>query len=415
MLGGYDKSLFVPHNVVWNMNTRDLKDLTVQIEDIRTTISSGGRRLIDTPFPALLDSSVSWMYLPESACKLFEDAFGLRWNAQGNFYFLNDEEHAKLLSQDPQISFTIGNLTIGQNVKINLPYSAFNLEIKNPFVANPTKYFPLRRTNNTEAYTLGRVFFQEAYVIADYERGTFTVSQCDWTPAPKTEIVPILPISRNDTTGSGGSSIPGEEKSTPVAAIAGGVAAGVLAIIGAGVLFWFFRRKKRNQAAEADEKASPRSDHTQITGAGAAVAILPAQNDHKPELDGTIHEQPKTDITNKVELHEQDVHKAELFGGEDQMLAGYRNEKNTTAPVMHEMEGGGNRWHVYEADGRQVEIHEMPAMEEVANEMGTNGPRQTSSFGGLSSPGGQSSTGPSPVSPFSQISTPMGSPPPKTR
>lgn len=380
------------------MNTRDLKDLTVQVEDIRTTISSGGRRLIDTPFPAFLDSSVSWMYLPESACKLFEDAFNIQWNAQGNFYFLNDTEHERLLSLDPQVTFTIGNLTDGQTVKIGFPYRAFDLEIKNPYVANPTHYFPLRRTNDTQAYTLGRVFFQEAYVIADYDRGTFTVSQCDWTPAPRTEIVPILPEVRNVTTGSGGTETPGEPSKTPVGAIAGGVAGGAIALIAAGLLFWFLRRRKRNQAAQAEEHPSPKSNHSETTETGAAV--LPGPNDHKPELAGTMHDPSKTDMTNKVELHEQGVYKAELFGSEEHALAGYRNEKNTTTPVLHEMEGGGDRWHVYEADGRQVEIHEMPDAE-VANEMGSGHAREP---GRLASRGGQS-TGPSPVSPFSQVSS----------
>ncbi|KAK0610852.1 hypothetical protein B0T14DRAFT_529203 [Immersiella caudata] len=53
----------------------------------------------------------------------------------------------------------------------------------------------------------------------------------------------------NGNNGNGGSNDPGstEEKSTPVAAIAGGVVGGVVALAAIGALVWFLRRKKRSQ------------------------------------------------------------------------------------------------------------------------------------------------------------------------
>ena len=121
---------------------------------------------------------VTQMWLPLETCKEFEKAFNLTWNATAKLYLLSETQHAALLAQNPTFTFKIGSSASGgENVDIVLPYAAFDLSASHPLVESETRYFPLKRAYNSSQYTLGRVFLQEAYVIADYDRRNFSVSQ----------------------------------------------------------------------------------------------------------------------------------------------------------------------------------------------------------------------------------------------
>ena len=62
-------------------------------------------------------------------------------------------------------------------VDIVMGYRSFDLTAEYPIVNNATRYFPLKQAQNDSQYTLGRTFLQDAYVIADYDRSNFSVSQ----------------------------------------------------------------------------------------------------------------------------------------------------------------------------------------------------------------------------------------------
>lgn len=158
-LGGYDSSRYVPNDLTWDLAPADDRDLVVQIEDITT---GTGDSLLSDPIPAFLDSTVPYIYLPVAACEEFEKAFGLTWNNDSQLYLLNDTQHTDLKTRNPNITFTIGNLTSATKLDIVFPYAAFDLTVAYPHVTNPTRYFPLKRAEKVEQYTLGRTFFQEA-------------------------------------------------------------------------------------------------------------------------------------------------------------------------------------------------------------------------------------------------------------
>lgn len=66
---------------------------------------------------------------------------------------------------NPNITFTIGDsVNRGPTVEIALPYASFDLQAAPPAAAQGSRFFPLRRAANKTQYTLGRTFFQEAYV-----------------------------------------------------------------------------------------------------------------------------------------------------------------------------------------------------------------------------------------------------------
>ncbi len=204
-LGGYDASKFTPNDIVWQFNTIDIRDLTVQIDSITTTTTANSTPtfLLPSTIPAFLDSALPYLWLPAEACTLFEETFHLVWDNTTELYLVNDTLHGSLLTLNPNITFTLGNLTSGFQINITLPYSAFDLTVSTSLVQNSTYYFPLKRGSNDTQYVLGRTFFQEAYVIADYERRQFSVSPCKWDSGATEDIVTIYPpryTSSNSTT-----------------------------------------------------------------------------------------------------------------------------------------------------------------------------------------------------------------------
>jgi hypothetical protein len=125
------------------------------------------------PISVRVDSVLSQMWLPLEACKIFEDTFDLTWNDTAEAYVLNQTTHERLVHLNPSVTFTISSDKDGPARNFTLPYSAFDLQMGDP----PTPYFPLKRANNPVQYMLGRVFLQEVYLIVDYERGNFSLSQ----------------------------------------------------------------------------------------------------------------------------------------------------------------------------------------------------------------------------------------------
>ena len=110
-----------------------------------------------------IDSTIPYIYLPSTACQVFEQELGLVWNATENIYFVDENLHQTLTSTNPSFTFTIGNDKQSQStVDIVLPYSSFDLTFKSPVFSKSTPYFPIRRAANESQYTLGRVFLQEA-------------------------------------------------------------------------------------------------------------------------------------------------------------------------------------------------------------------------------------------------------------
>lgn len=144
------------------------RDLVVGLQSIKAVngYNNGSAiSLLSQPILTFIDSTLPYIYLPLSACQAFERTFGLIWNDTAEMYWIDDALHQEFLSNDPNITFTIGDTEVpeGPTVDIVLPYASFDLEAKNPFVVNSTRYFPLQRATNDSQYTLGRAFLQEAY------------------------------------------------------------------------------------------------------------------------------------------------------------------------------------------------------------------------------------------------------------
>jgi hypothetical protein len=314
-LGGYDSSKFIPNNISFPISGGD--ELVLQLQKITTNNSVS---LLSNPITTTLDSTVPHIWLPNSTCALFESAFGLVWNETLNLYLLNDTQHQALEAQNPTITLTVSPVGSYSTVDISLPYSAFDLTSSAPITPTATRYFPLRRANNESQYLIGRTFFQEAYIIADFERNNFSVSQCNWTSNQVQKIVTILPPSNTTEVATK------DDKKISKSVISGIAAGGAALIIISCVLLEFCYLKPRRKKK--------------------AVAELEATGTMNPTKD-------------------PDVLKPELYG-------------STINPTDTKFEVDANKYDPPVEIGGHNPIFELPAREEVAIEMSNNANRRFS-------------------------------------
>ncbi len=146
-LGGYDaKRLDTSKNLTIVRPADGYRPMVLGIENI----TSDGTELLEEPIMAALDSIVSHIWLPLSACKRFESAFGLIWDEDYELYFVNGTQNSALSERNPNVTFTLNTGSEQDNdnrLNITLPYLAFDLLAKPPFAGlkEEMRYFPLKR------------------------------------------------------------------------------------------------------------------------------------------------------------------------------------------------------------------------------------------------------------------------------
>ncbi|TVY73139.1 hypothetical protein LSUE1_G008117 [Lachnellula suecica] len=252
-LGGFDASLFEPNDLTVDFSA--LSNLMIDVNKITMSSANGGNiTLGSTSFPAFIDSTVPYLYLPVAVCQQFEDAFGIVYDTASELYLVNDTSHTKLLSQAANITFTLTTATSKVLVDIVLPYQAFDLIAQWPLVQNDTRYFPLKRAANNTQTTLGRAFLQEAYLIADYERSNFSIYQRKWEANTEANIQTIsLPSSSPPTQ-------PAAQKKLGIGiVIAIAVGGAVLCAAGIAGLIFILRRRNQNRCPPGPPSTVPQS------------------------------------------------------------------------------------------------------------------------------------------------------------
>jgi hypothetical protein len=287
ILGGYDSTRFIPNTTPFSFSfaTDPSRLLTVGVESIMATNTlKGTYSLSSSAHFSLIDSTVAQLWLPESVCDEFEQAFGLTYDNATDLYLVNDTIHEDLKSKNPSITIKLINSledTSTNYTNIVLPYAAFDLQASYPYYQTPTNYFPIRRAANDSQYVLGRTLLQEAYLIVDYERANFTIAQAAFpNPLPAAEIVTIEPPS-DETPSSSKSPL-------SIGAIAGIAAGGaiLLIVIIAGAVFLHRRRRTSKRKYELA--------NTQISESGSGAGHRSSRrtdpykiNDEPQELGGT--------------------------------------------------------------------------------------------------------------------------------
>ncbi|RDW70342.1 hypothetical protein BP5796_08739 [Coleophoma crateriformis] len=361
--GGYDSSRFVANNLTWPFNGDAIRDLTVKIGSVTSINSTSSSLLLSSPISAFIDSSLPHLYLPQSACDQFSNIFGLTWDVDLEVYLVNETQHGLNVAHDLSIIFTLVDASSTASANITLPYAAFDLTMTAPLVSSPTRYFPLKIAANESQYTLGRVFLQEAYVTADYDRREFKVSQSRFDSNTQEHLVAVLPPNSTSSDTTAETSSPTKPSS---GLIAGASVGGVLLIAGivAVVAIFVIKRRRKSRSTQADTDPSSQQ-------------LDPPADCIKPEMDGT-GVWPNTDSSEGALHPDFSAHKgsyqqldiAEFESPEKTLQGRPHNYTPIEGSMVCETDGvqrfEADSSQTYEADSRPVQIFEMPAAEAVA-------------------------------------------------
>jgi hypothetical protein len=196
----------------------------------------------------VIDSSVSQLWLPGVVCDQLEVILGLTYDTSTELYIVNDTAHEKLVRLAPEMAFTLAaDGTSNVTTSIILPYAALDLQAGPPTYNFSTKYFPIRRAS--KGSVLGRAFLQEAYLVVDWERNNFTLSQASKRGNRTRKIVSIPAPSKATTSSSLG-----------VGAIVGIViGAVILVVVILGLVWWRLRARKKSKAKPPTDIQNPAS------------------------------------------------------------------------------------------------------------------------------------------------------------
>lgn len=252
IIGGVDELRFEPNDVSFNLSFQgwpvvslsSVEVLSIDADDNSTTTSLL-EAFVDSYFT--LDSSTSYIWLPEATCDMFSQALNLTYNENLALYTYPDGVHDDLAANNVSFTFTITDTsTSSQSVNITLPFSAFDQSISYPYPnyenesdSSTLPYFPIKRASDSNDYRIGRVFFQEAYLAVDYERNNFSVYQASFESSimSSTNIITIEPPPDSE--------YPGEASNGPsrgsIAGIVVGSVAGFALIV--FLIWWIFLHK----------------------------------------------------------------------------------------------------------------------------------------------------------------------------
>lgn len=359
IFGGYDTSRFDTATTISNNMTASNYPFTVTIKKIATNGSvSGDQDLYSDSqggLPLAIDSAVSYIYLPTEVCDTFAEAFNLTYDNNTDLYLVSDTVHTQLIKTNPSVTFTISGTRDGVlgEYDIMLPYASFDLTAAYPLIVPSSRYFPIRRAASVSQYTLGRTFLQETYLIVDYERGNFSISQASWASNP----VHIATISSpSEKTSSGDSS----SSSLSKGAIAGIAVGGLVILLIVVGLFFFMRRRKQKRNATTAKAAAVGSEEEK-TESGAGMVELDSKG-----LQGTYEADSETPMSPPMSGATAFSELADQRG-----VATGATEMDAITPLRPEMEGTGIPPTRTEMEGTVVEVprFELQGNDEFYNKL----------------------------------------------
>jgi hypothetical protein len=137
-LGGYDASRYIANNLSFVFAADNERELVVELAELtaKTTTQSNINLLPASTgnITLSIDTTVAELYLPQTICDAFEEAFGLTLDNTTGLYLVDDLLHETLLAQDPSVTFSLRqSRTSNQTIQITLPYGAFDLQAQRPY------------------------------------------------------------------------------------------------------------------------------------------------------------------------------------------------------------------------------------------------------------------------------------------
>jgi hypothetical protein len=247
ILGGYDQSRRGKDSITIPSAT----DVIVGVQSITASLRNGAITVLRPGVFAVLDTAVPELWLPSNVCDQIASVLNLTYHENSGRYTLTEAAHNALQSLEGSLQLKIGTDTYTPPaIIIEIPYRAFDLQASWPIFNTTTRYFPLRKTTNKTQYALGRVFLQEAYLVVDWERDVFELSQAVFSnPMPEPNITTIQPKPLEIST------LPPPEQIQSDTVLSSGAIAGiaigsVLLAIAFALGWWLWQRKRKEDIAK---------------------------------------------------------------------------------------------------------------------------------------------------------------------
>ncbi|KAK8179930.1 aspartic peptidase domain-containing protein [Phyllosticta capitalensis] len=258
-LGGYDNSRIdnTTSSIQGSLTDDPAQDFAMTLASI-TTDTNELTILTDSNLKVVLDSTLPYLYFTSDLCQSFADKLNLTLNDTVGLYLMSQDDKDRLSTSIENMTFVLRETSTsnsGAAVKFVFPIAAFILNVSlaeiDPTLKGWSWYFPLKTKADSTMSTLGRVFLQEAYLIADYERKKFNISPVHW-PDDLVYTKDLRPIHPVDASNEGGSS------SLSKGALAGAIVGGIIGgLILACIFLQLYRRRQRNHRRLSSKSAPP--------------------------------------------------------------------------------------------------------------------------------------------------------------
>ncbi|CEI40564.1 hypothetical protein FVEN_g1604 [Fusarium venenatum] len=293
-LGGVVNARFQPHDNVFtlpqddNMERPLVRGIEITpAEDQNAPDSWESEQLLlsqwNSSFYAIIDSTTSYLWLPDEVCDQFAQALNLTYNSTFDLYTISNDQYREYSKDESfDLTFVLSSFDDNDNfgdpydvsgiVNITLPLRAFVGLLQYPFMPDEIEYgdpaipyFMLRKAQNSSTYILGRSFLQESYLITKYDEGTFSIHQALFPDGPvaDTELSAIeqsanspYPPPKAQDSGKGLSG-------AQAVGIGVGVGLGTFVVCAIALSTWLYCRRKRkgtagnNNGLAEDQSRSP--------------------------------------------------------------------------------------------------------------------------------------------------------------
>ncbi|KAF3912882.1 hypothetical protein AA313_de0206103 [Arthrobotrys entomopaga] len=193
--GGYDKSRIAGPVQSFDLNIGGL--MKMNLIGINIDIAVG-----KSPFPyqrksnllfinqtnqnphtlnVLLESAIPYLVLPQETCDVIAKELPVTFDATLGFYLwrTDDPLYHSIVTSSAYLSFDF-EISVSQNLTIKIPFSLLDLNFTFPLVTENKPYFPCLGTylsTDGSGATLGRTFYQAAFIAKAYIQRKFWVAQ----------------------------------------------------------------------------------------------------------------------------------------------------------------------------------------------------------------------------------------------
>ena len=288
-LGGYDAARFVDHNNDFTVSKSDslLRTLVrgIQVSSAEGQVApeewGSDTQLLsqmNTSFTALIDTSIPFLYLPNKVCDAFAEALNMTYHDSIDLYGLSNDQYQDFRSKD-SFSFTFSFSSTDNNdnfgeplnvpgvVNITIPMQAFVSTVEYPFYDEAIEYgepaqpyFSLRRSGDNETFIIGRSFFQEAYLLTQFDKQVFSIHSALFPSDPigEADIESLVQPDNSPYPPPAATRSHGLSKGEIAGIVVGASAAVVVAVIVVGCC-WRRRRNTRIHGVVPDSEGEKRS------------------------------------------------------------------------------------------------------------------------------------------------------------